>query len=178
MKKDGKQILDIVLRYFLLIIVALSGLGIFYTIFSPLTIYPTFFLLDLFFNASLYGNIINIVGSISIEIISACVAGSAYYLLLILNLATPKIKFKNRITILVLAFIAFLAFNLLRIFILSLFAIYDFSFFDITHKVFWYVGSTIILAGIWFAEVKFFKIKGIPFYSDLNFLYNKTKLGK
>ena len=99
-------------------------------------------------------------------------------MLLILNLATPKIKFKNRITILVLAFVAFLVFNLLRIFILSLFASSDYSFFGITHKVFWYVGSTIILVGIWFTEVKFFKIKEIPFYSDLKFLYKKTKLGK
>ena len=46
-----------------------------------------------------------------------------------------------------------------------------FSFFDITHKVFWYFISTIFVVGIWFIEIKIFKIKEIPFYSDLNLLY-------
>jgi len=52
------------------------------------------------------------------------------------------------------------------------------SFFDFTHKIFWYAGSTIFVIAIWFLEVKIFKIKGIPIYDDLKFLYKKSSINK
>jgi hypothetical protein len=77
-----------------------------------------------------------------------------------------------------LAFGAFLIINILRIFILSLFAISGSSLFDITHWFLWYLVSTVFVVGIWFAEVKFFKIREIPFYSDIKSLYKKSHLRK
>ena len=38
-------------------------------------------------------------------------------------------------------------------------------------EVLWYLGSTLFVIGIWFIEVKLFKIKEIPIYSDIKFLY-------
>ena len=172
MKRGSNRFLDLVVRYVLLVIIALPGLWIFYFIFTPLTVYPIYFLLNLFYDVSLIsGNILLINREIPIEFIKACIAGSAYYLLTILNLATPKIKLKKRINMLLLAFAIFLVLNLLRIFLLSFLAISGSSYFDVTHILFWYSLSTIFVVAIWFAEVKLFKIKEIPFYSDLRFLY-------
>jgi len=180
MMKNKALILDILTRYLILILIAIPNLWLFYLVFTPLTAYPVFALLNIFYDASLVaGKIIIINRSIPIELIKACIAGAAYYLLLILNLSTPKIKIRSRIKILLLAFGSFLVLNVLRIFFLSLIAVSGSSFFDITHKLFWYALSTIFVVAIWFVEVKKFKIKAIPFYSDFKFLIEKTKgLGK
>ena len=178
----GNALLGLGLRYLILILAAIPNLAIFYFIFTPLTVYPVYFLLGLFFDVSLLSNVINkiilINGFFPIELIEACIAGSAYYLLLILNLSTPGLKLKTRIYAIVFSFVFFLIINILRIFVLSLVAVSGSSFFGITHKVFWYLISTLFVVGIWFAEVKLFKIKEIPIYSDLKNLYNKSALSK
>ena len=184
MKKRGKRnknlnvFLNILLRYAILILVALPGLLFFYFIFTPLTIYPVYFLLDLFFDAALLSKVYILINDIPIELISACIAGSAYYLLLVLNLSTPKIKLKTRIYAILFSFAAFLILNILRIFVLSFLAVTGFSYFNVTHTIFWYGFSTIIVIAIWFAEVKIYKIKEIPFYSDIKFLYKKSVIKK
>ena len=173
LKKDSANILDIVSRYLILVLTSLSGLWLFYFIFTSLTIYPVYFLVNLLFeDVSLFGEIM-IVNGVAIEFIRACIAGSAYYLLLILNLSTPKINLKKRVTMILFSFAALLIINIIRIFVLILIFFYGFSFFDITHKFFWYFMSTIFVILIWFAEVKYFKIKEIPFYSDIKYLYKK-----
>ncbi len=175
--KDVGGFLDIILRYAILILIAIPNLAIFYFVFTPLTVYPIYFFLGLFFEVSLLaGNIVLIENVIPIELIKACIAGSAYYFLFILNLSIPKIKLKKRIKMVLLAFLTFLIVNILRIFILSLVAVSGSPFFDITHRLFWYLISTIFVVGIWFAEVKIFRIKEIPFYSDMKFLFKKSSL--
>ena len=74
-----------------------------------------------------------------------------------------------------LAFAALLVMNILRIVLLIFLFIYGFAYFDAAHKFFWYFMSTLFVVVIWFAEVRMFKIKEIPFYSDLKFLYKKIK---
>lgn len=173
------NIKSIILRYLILVLAALPGMGIFYLIFSPLTIYPVFWLLNLFLETSFcqactipHTILIN---QFRIEIIGACIAGSAYYFLLILNLATPKIKTKQRLKMLIGGFLVFLIMNILRIFFMSLMYVNSSNLFDFAHKAIWWVGTTIFVLAIWFVEVKIFKIKEIPFYSDIRFLYNGTK---
>ncbi|MAG78922.1 hypothetical protein CMI40_00925 [Candidatus Pacearchaeota archaeon] len=170
MSKKKSGILNLFIRYFILILISIPNLWIFYFIFTPLTIYPVYLLFNLFFDATLSGNIINI-GIFSIELIDACIAGSAYYLLLILNLSTPKIKIRKRIKMILLSFIFLLIINILRIFLLGSAFVSGYPWFDATHKLLWYLGSTLFVIGIWFIEVKLFKIKEIPIYSDIKFLY-------
>jgi len=177
MNKISKQFLDIFIRYAILVVVAFPSLWLFYFIFTPITVYPVYFLLNLFFDASLMNNTI-LVGKCPVEIIKACVAGSAYYLLLILNLTIPKIKLYKRIKMIILSFASFLIINILRIFLLSIIFLEESAWFDITHKLFWYLGSIVFVVGIWFAGIKLFKIKEVPFYSDVKFLYGKTDLKK
>ena len=135
------------------------------------------FLLKLFFEPTLIGNSISL-GSTLIEIIDACVAGSAYYLLFMLTLAMPNISFNKRIKMLSSSFLLLLILNILRIVFLSMLAYSGSNYFDITHKLFWYLLSTVFVVSIWFWEVSYFKVNIIPFYEDLKFLYKRSIFGK
>jgi len=176
MKKSMRDISDIIPRYLILVLAAIPNLWFFYLIFTPLTAYPVYWLLNIFYDASLLNNdVILINQAISIELIEACIAGSAYYLLLILNLSTPRIKLNRRIKIVAFSFLIFLVVNILRIFVLSSMAVSGSDFFGITHRIFWYALSIIFVVAIWFAEVRIFRIRAIPFYSDIKFLYKNTR---
>lgn len=171
--EQGKKFLDIIIRYLLLALFSLGGLWIFYFVFTPLTLYPVFFILGLFYTASIQGTTVY-VNSTAIEIISACVAGSAYYLLLMFNLSTPGIRAGKRIIMVLSSFLIFLLANIARIIVLSVMYLSETQFFDVTHKVLWYFGSIILVIGIWFYQVKSRKIKAIPAYSDLKFLHDNS----
>jgi exosortase/archaeosortase family protein len=174
MKKRLNHLLDIVFRYTILILIGIFSLEIFYFLFTYLTIYPTYFLLRLFFDASLTNNVI-LINSLPIEIIGSCIAGSAYYLLLILTLSTREITIKKRFLMLLFSFGMFLIINISRLFFLSVLYVNGVSSFDITHKLFWYVGSVFFIVVTWFLSVKIFNVKEIPFYSDIVFLLKSRK---
>lgn len=168
---------NIFIRYLIIVLIAIPNLFIFYFIFTPATIYPLLGLFKIFFKeVLLIENTFKISNEFFIEIINACIAGSAYYLLFILNFSTPKIKIKKRIKMLLFSFGFFLILNILRIFILSLIFVYfSENFFDIAHKLFWYFGTAVFVVLIWFIEVKTFKIKEIPVYSDIKYLMQLSK---
>jgi exosortase/archaeosortase family protein len=179
LNKAKSQIFNIFLRYFILIIVAIPNLYLFYLIFTPLTIYLSYFILNIPYSVILNGNILDF-GYKSIEIVGACVAGSAYYLLLILILSLPNISPVKRIKIILSSFLMLLVVNVLRIILLTSLYVENFSYFNISHKIIWYLGSTLFVVLIWFFNMKIFKIDEIPFYSDIKFLYNQSsfKLNK
>ncbi len=176
--KIHKKVVDFAIRYLLLVLIAFPGLMLFYKIFSPLTIYPSYWIFSLFFEASLYANIILLNNTLVIEIVPACVMGSAYYLLLILNLSIPNIKLKKRLIMLLTAFASLLIINILRIVLLG--SLYNIGSIwgDPLHTFFWYFLSIFFVIGIWFAQIKIFKIKDIPFYTDLKFLFSQSTLKK
>lgn len=179
MNKLNSVFFGIFVRYSLLILAALGNLGIFYFIFTPLTVYPVYWIMKLFFDTALVSeSVILINQSIPIELIRSCIAGSAYYLLLILNMSIPGIKLQKRIKMILFSSLSLLALNILRIVILIFVFMFGASFFDVTHKVFWYALSTIFVVGIWFAEVKICKIKSIPIYSDIKLLIDSIKNAK
>ena len=175
MKRPSFDVKGFIVRYLLLILSASFNLGIFYAVFTPLTVYPVYWITKIFFDSFLIGTTIVIQESIPIELIESCIAGSAYFLLLILNMSVPGINTKRRIKMVLLSFLALLALNILRIVILIIVYMFGASFFDVTHKVFWYALSTLFVVGIWFAEVKIFKIKEIPVYSDVKSLLESAK---
>jgi len=166
---------SIFIRYLILVLTALPHLWIFYFVFAPLTVYPVYIILSIFFNAALSGSAIFIGNLSPTEIVDACVAGSAYYLLLIFNLSIPNIKTSKRLKMIGFAFLSFLIINILRIVILSAIFVLNPSIFDISHKLSWYLGSIILVVGIWFLEVKTFKIREIPFYTDVKSLLKHIK---
>ncbi len=171
---DKSRVFSLVIRYLVLILLGLGNLYIFYLIFTPLTIYPVFYILSKFFDPIFFLSktpipAIFFKGYIA-HIIPACVAGSAYYLLLILNLTTPM-KISKRIYSILFLFIGFLIINIIRIAVFALLVPRGYQYFDITHELTWYFGSTIMVVILWFANILIFKIREIPIYSDIKSLY-------
>ena len=169
--KEG--IKDIIARYLLMI--AIGILGVFYAVFKPLTVYSAYFILNLFYQATLSGAVLT-VNSMDIEIIDACIASSAYFLLFILNFSTRKIRFDKRILVFFIDSGIFLVFNVLRIVGMSVLLIKGSIFFETVHLIFWYAVSVLAVFLIWILTAKIFDIKEIPFVSD--FLYVRKMLRK
>lgn len=156
------------------VILCFIPLQLFYIIFTPITVYSTYFLLKLY-NPSLIGDTITI-GSSQFDIVSACVAGFVYLLLLMLVLLTKNIKLLTRIKMILLGFLLLLVFNILRIdFLIFLTLNYGVEAFESVHMLFWNLFSGAFVAVIWIVLVSIFKIKDIPIYSDLKYLYKKSK---
>ncbi|MDD5191548.1 MAG: pacearchaeosortase [Candidatus Nanoarchaeia archaeon] len=171
-RKDIKKPLFLLIRYIVLLGLMFT-LPLIYKILTPLTVYSTGFLLKLFYQVSVSKDMI-ILPNILIQIIPACVAGSAYLLLLILNLTLPmkpKIRFYSLLFSIPVLFIV----NVLRIFVLSVLLAENSQFFDFTHKIFWYILSTVFVIAIWFFTAYLFKIKEIPIYSDIKYLISNIK---
>ena len=161
---------EIILRYAAILI-----LSLFYPILNTLLAFPTigasYFLINLFHPASVLGNIISFNGT-QIELIDACIAGLAYLLLIVLNLAV-EMPLKTRIRALSFSIIAFWVFNVLRIAKLALLFSSGSTYFSYLHAFFWYFGSIVMVFLIWLLEVKIFKLKEDPFISDITFLGKK-----
>jgi exosortase/archaeosortase family protein len=153
-KKEGdKKYLNILSRYIILAVLGFSNLIIFYKIFYPLTIYPVNFLFNLIFDSSVIGNTILILnnGCFPIEIVEACVAASAYYLLLIFNMSVPETKVKKRILMVFFAIFTLLAVNILRIFFLGLLYVLQSPLFNVIHTLMWFALSGLLISFICFA---------------------------
>lgn len=157
------------IRYSLALALGLNNFYFLYLILSPLTIYICYFIFNVFFNASLSGNLIT-VNNIPVVLIDACIAIPAYYLLLCLAFLTPM-TIRKRVLLIVFSFSSFLVLNIARIIFLVLISKYE--IFRIAHLFFWYGLSTFFVVLIWFAGAKIFKIKEIPVYSDLKYLREK-----
>lgn len=160
------------LRYLILLVIALPNIDLFYTLLAPITIYPAYWLISLFYSSSLAGNTI-LAGETPIVLANACIAGAAYYFLLILNLATPM-EMKTRAKSIIFLFLSMLLFNIIRITFFSALFLNGFEYFDIAHKSVWYLGSTVFVVVLWFINVKIFSIKAIPAYTDIKTLYEES----
>lgn len=165
--KSSKNFFFIFSRYFLILLAGLGNLYIFYKVFTPLTIS----LVSLFLRT--HSGSVFLLANASVELIPACIAGAAYYLLFILVFSAPNIAVKKRLAVLLFSFAVFLLLNVFRIVLLAL--LIGSSAFNFVHLVFWYVLSTIFVVGIWLADVKIFKINTIPVISDLKFTIKQIK---
>lgn len=172
-----KSIISLFARYILLVILAVNNLYIVYAITTLPTVYASYALLSLFYDPIILLGTKLFFGNSAITIVGACVAGAAYYLLLILNLSTPM-PIKKRLKSISFLLVSFFILNVLRIAIFS--ALFDagFSYFDLSHKIVWHAGSTILLLALWFINIKLFKIKEIPVYTDIKTLYSLAKSRK
>ena len=173
--KQSSKVADLFIRYLIILLLGIGNLYLFYKILTPATIYAASAILRIFTNPRIFGNMI-LMKQAAIEIIPACVAGSAFYLLFILLMATPDIKIKKRLLILVTSFIILFLLNIFRI--LLLIPLASTQYFDAIHWIFWNLISTIFVVAIWISMVKLFNIKRIPIYSDVKFLSGFLKKRK
>lgn len=169
--------INIFTRYIILLLVSLGNLFIFYKIFFLPTFYLSGFFLTIFGKTVLlykFGTII--FNDVAIEIVNACVAGSAYYLLFILSMSIQNIKIKKRILVILFSFMTLLIINVIRISIMAL--IVKNPYFDSIHLFVWRIMSIIIVILVWFLSVRIFKIKETPFYLDFKYLLEQVKKSK
>ncbi len=162
-----------------LIIILLLPLKIFYIIFTPLTILPSYFLLKLLNYGILmdYANKYFVIGNYTLDFVPACIAASAYFLLFLLVLSTKDIKLRTRITMLLLGSLLILAMNVIRVEILIIALVeYGKTLFDSIHLIFWRFVSVVYVFFVWILLIKKYKVKSIPVYSDLKELYRKSLL--
>lgn len=178
MNKQSKKILGLFARYFAIVLIGAGNLYIIYKLLTPLTIHVLNVILSIFANPTLIDNIIHLNGML-IEIVPACVAGAAFYLLLILILSTADIKPRIRIKAILTALAMFFTLNILRILILI--PIINKPYFETIHWIFWHIISTIFVVAVWLSVIKIHKIKSIPIYSDFKYiksLINPVKKSK
>lgn len=175
MDKQSKKIIGMFARYFALLLIGTNSLYIIYAILTPLTIKVTTAILLIFTTPVLIENFISIPG-VTIEIVPACVAGAAFYLLLILTLSVPDVKPIIRTKAILTAFAMLFALNILRI--LSLIPLIKSIHFASIHWIIWHLASTVLVFAIWFAIIKIYKIKSIPIYSDMRNLIKFIKKPK
>lgn len=177
---NHSDVRSLCMRYGLLLIIGIANLflgneGLFYTIFTPLTITPVYHLFQAIYEGvMLFGENTIFIKGYYATIIPACVAGSAYYLLLILNLTTPM-NLRKRLWCIAYIFILFLMLNIARIVLFGVLLVKGYPFFDLTHLATWYIGSTVLVAGIWFSAVALFKIRDAPVFADLGALVKDTR---
>jgi len=175
MNKQSKKILGLFTRYAALILLGLGNLYIIYKILTPLTVIVLNITLSIFTSPILTDNVIQF-GTTVIQIIPACVAGSAFYLLLILILSTADVKPETRAKAIITALAMFFVLNILRILILIPMA--GTSYFETAHWIFWHIISTIFVVVVWISVVKIHKIKSIPVYSDVKYIGSLIKSTK
>jgi exosortase/archaeosortase family protein len=175
MKQLSKRIIGIFARYFTLLLIGTSNLYIIYAVLTPLTIYVTTAILSIYATPTLIGNSIDLTG-VTIEIAPACVAGAAFYLLLILTLSVPDVKPITRIKAIMTALAILFALNIIRI--LALIPLIKTAHFETIHWIFWHLASTIFVVATWIAIITIYKIKSIPIYSDLKYLAKSIKKSK
>jgi exosortase/archaeosortase family protein len=162
----NKDPIFILIRYTILLVVVFS-LPAIYEIMTPLTILPLAFILDLIYGSIVILNSEIIINSVTyITIVPSCIAGSAYLLLFILNLAIPMDK-RKRVYSLLVSFLALYILNLIRLVLFSILYHQNVAFVEWLHMVFWYGMSFIFVVFIWVAVIKAFSIKDIPVYTDL-----------
>lgn len=174
MNKQSKKITNLFARYLTIILLGVGNLYIIYKLLTPLTIHVLNAILSIFTGTWLVDNIIHLhqIG-IAIEIIPACVAGAAFYLLLILIMSTADINPEKRARMIIIAFAALFILNLARILILIPMA--GATYFETVHWLSWHIISILFVVGIWFSIVKIYKIKTIPVYSDIKYIRSLIK---
>jgi exosortase/archaeosortase family protein len=174
MSKYYKQLF---IRFLIAIIITLIY-PLFYVVLTPITQYLSYFFLNFFYDISIIGTSLGI-NSIGFKFVEACVAGAAYYLLFILIIGTKDLDWKKGLKMFFSGSLMILALNVIRIIILIILALeVGKNYFDAVHMIFWNFVSGIYIALVWIVLVKKFKVKKIPFYSDIKYFYKKSLLRK
>ena len=162
---------------FRLILLFAVPLSLFYFIFTPLTIYPSYFLLKLSgFAPQITSSTVLAFKELAIKFVPACIAGSAYYLLYILIMLTKDLSIMQSLKLFIYGSLLILSVNLIRIYIIVFVLIkYGLNYFDMIHLFFWTFVASTYVALIWIFLTRKMKIKSIPAYSDVMYLYKKIK---
>ncbi len=169
-----KELKWILLRWILAGLVTTSY-SLIYAIIGPITLQISQGILNLFTETILRGNLLY-VGGKTLEFIPSCAAISAYILLGILILLTRGINIKTRIVMALYGSVLILAANILRIEVLIYVLLqWGKNYFDTLHLFIWQIVSSMYVALVWVYLTWRFKVKGIPLYSDMRYVWKKFR---
>ena len=172
---ESKRLIGLFSRYFFIVFLGLGNLYIFYKVLTPLTVGSLKAILSIFREVSVSGNLIRL-ESTTIEIIPACVAGAAFYLLFILVFSTAKIPPKKRFYMILISSLVLFALNIIRM--LFLITLLNSPIFGTIHWILWNFVSTIFVVAIWVGLVYIYRIKTISIYSDLTYMFELVRKSK
>lgn len=170
-----KEVADIFLRYVIIFLLGVGNLYIIYFIFEFLTINLTRIILSFIGNVRVSGNLFNY-NNFKFILNKSCIAGAAYYLLLILVMSVRDIRGIRRSLMLMIGWTSLFLANILRIILLA--NVNESPYFDLFHIVFWHILSIAFVIIIWFSIIKIFKIKSIPFVDDFKKIKEISKKNK
>lgn len=160
-----------VIRYAVLVSLLLLALEPLTVILRPLTLYAVQGIFTLFgYSSTLLANNTLFIEGTYISLITACIAPSAFFILLFLALTLPG-KSRDYLRWIGLSWGLLFLVNVTRIVILSLVALQGYSVFESAHALFWYAGNAFFILAIWASLVISFKIRSIPVYTEVNHLY-------
>jgi len=170
--RDKKDLIDLVVRYLLIVVLGLGDLFIFYYLFGPLTIKAVISIVSLYSHVLVMQNDI-VVNGVLFTFVGACIGGSAYYLLFILALSTRNVRVIDRVKAVLLSFFFLYIFNVFRI--VFMIAISKQLYFDFVHWFLWYFIATAFVILDWFFISWIFGIRSVPIYSDVRYLVCSLK---
>lgn len=152
---------------------------IFYIFLTAPTIMISFILLKLAGYSVVKAGTSLIVNNVTLNFVEACVASSAYYLLLFLILLTKDIRLKTAFEMFFLGSLIIFSVNIIRIFVLIVVLLEKgYDYFNLIHLTFWYGVASVLVFLVWVYLTKKYKIKNIPVYSDVVYLASKIKRNK
>lgn len=112
-------------------------------------------------------------GDVTVNIVKACVTASAYYLLALFCIITMGIALWKRVLMFLIGSALIFGMNLARIVILIIILLGDSSVFRTTHDALGLLLSVGYVILVWILLSLLFKVKTIPFYSDIRFLVDE-----
>ncbi|RMD46081.1 pacearchaeosortase, partial [Candidatus Pacearchaeota archaeon] len=137
------------LRYFFLLVVGLN-LDKLYSFLTWATVNSLGLIFSIYTKPLIVRNYIRLPGLV-IQVIPACVAASAFFLLIFLFFSTPM-KPEKRLKVLAFSILALFVINLARIVFLVEFS--GSKYFDAVHWFFWNFLSTVFVVALYIASYK------------------------
>lgn len=169
-----KYVPSLIIRITLTFIIFLLPINLFYLIWFKPTLLATSLVFTSYSPEIIQDSLI--IGNYQLQLISACISTTAYYLLVLLILTTKDISFKKRIYLFIFGSLLIFIGNLIRIDILIILLLKNKTNWAQTlHMFFWKVISSIYVLLVWIFLTRKMDIESIPIYSDIKHLYNLSK---
>jgi exosortase/archaeosortase family protein len=169
MRRNCIKTLHLFARYLLVAVTAAGNFYVFRKILTGPTITATAAALRLFFDDVFIMSPYIFVHGVTTEITASCVAILAYYLLFVLIISTANVKPAKRLMALAVSFAILFILNVARM-VLLVFIVHT-PYFDTAHFLFEHLFFSVVVVAVWAGISFFMKIKTVPVYSDLKFLY-------
>ncbi len=187
MRYEISLVIRVVLALALFIIPLILGVNVFQKVFEQITFDTVYSFLEKSgaepepgsFSVSYAISILG--GEATINIVKYCVTASAYYLLVLFCIITMEVALWKRLLMFLIGSALIFGMNIVRIVLLIITLLNNKNNFQAAHFALNFLLSVVYVVLIWVLLSFLFKIKTVPFYSDIKFLIQemfKKKVGK